>query len=185
MQLPPCPPNLEMEILLYPDPRLTAKNLLLGSWSPEAHVQVEEMRKLLENVPGAGLAAPQVGWNVRLFIAYLRDEESGEEVEQVIFDPEISRLGELVSMEEGCLSFPKIRAKILRYDRVRLVGKTPQGPIDRVLTGFYAQVVQHEMDHLDGLLFIEKMSPIYRSSWASEIKRMEESFEKRLRGKAQ
>lgn len=169
-----------MEILYYPDPRLTQTNKLLGVWSPDAAAKVEEMRKLLAEVGGAGLAAPQVGWNVRLFILSMAGGE-GETSERIVFDPTLTLIGDKIPMEEGCLSFPKMSATIERYERVRLIGKTSEGELDEVLIGFEAQAAQHEMDHLDGVLYIERMTPADRKKNAHVIRELEKRYRNRPR----
>lgn len=171
-----------MQILRYPDPRLTLPNKPLGSWSAEVQKNVEEMFKVMANLNGVGLAAPQVGWNVRLFIMVIADSKSGETRETVVFDPTLEILGNLEAMDEGCLSFPGLSARIVRWDRVRLKGMTPDGSIDEVLFGLSAQAAQHEMDHLDGILYIEKMTPADRKRWDPAIRKMEEDWKKRKKG---
>lgn len=168
-----------MRILHYPDPRLTAKNASLSGWTEEAAAKVEEMRTVLAKVDGVGLAAPQVGWNVKLFIIELFDKENGEQIERVIFNPAIKHMGSLVPMKEGCLSFPGVWATIKRYERVELIGTTPEGPIDEVLTGFSAQAAQHEMDHLDGILFIERMTAADQKFHEKYLRDAEESWGQR------
>lgn len=168
-----------MQILHYPDPRLTAKNLPLELWTEETASKVEEMRKVLGRVDGVGLAAPQVGWNVKLFILELFDKEKGEQIEGVIFNPAIKHMGSLVPMKEGCLSFPGMWATIKRYERVELLGMTPEGPIDEVLTGFLAQAAQHEMDHLDGILFTERMTAADRKLHEKYLEEAELAWERR------
>jgi peptide deformylase len=170
-----------MEIVYYPDPRLTAPNSMLGAWSENSSKKVEEMRSLVTRVGGAGLAAPQVGWNVRLFILSIAGNQ-GETRERVVFDPQITLLGERALMPEGCLSFPNVYGHIERSVRVRLVGETPEGRIDEVLSGFEAQAAQHEMDHLEGILFIEKMTPAERRQNAPFIRELEENW-RRSEGK--
>lgn len=167
-----------MEILHYPDPRLTAVNKPLGAWTQEAKEKVEEMRLLLSKTNGAGLAAPQVGWNVQLFILSIAGKE-GETQERVVFDPSMTPLGSKEPMEEGCLSFPHMWATLQRHERVSLTGQTPEGPIDEVLTGFEAQAVQHEMDHLSGMLYIERMTPADRQRNAPIIRQLEEDWKRR------
>lgn len=165
-------------ILKYPDPLLLAWNAPLKTWTPEAAAKVEEMWKAMAQVDGVGLAAPQIGWNVRLFIIAIPDRESGETIEKVVFDPKADLSGDRVTVDEGCLSFPGMRARIKRWTRARLQGMTPEGPLDEVLEGFPAQAVQHEIDHLDGILFIERMTPADRISNAWILKDLERRFKK-------
>jgi len=164
-----------MEILSYPDPKLRARNEALGKWSAETEEKVRRMREILSRVRGAGLAAPQVGWNVRLFILQAAGG-AAETRERVIWNPVMTPLGNFRLMNEGCLSFAGIFANIPRVDRVRLTGETPDGPIDEILIGFEAHAVQHEMDHLEGVLFIDKMSPAERKLNDPMIKQLEERW---------
>src|SRR5262245_16666107 len=132
-----------MEILRYPDPRLIAKNAAIGSWTPEVASRVEEMFQSMDKAHGVGLAAPQIGWNVKLFIMAIENKVLGETETTIVFDPRIELLGDEVLMAEGCLSFPQIYGQVMRKTRVRLIGNTPIGTIDQVMTGLPAQAVQH------------------------------------------
>ncbi len=165
-----------MKILRYPDPRLTAKNEPLGVWTEEAAKKVEVMHHLMAADDGVGLAAPQVGWNVRLFVMMLPDNDLGEMATRVIFDPTLEFEGSIVHLREGCLSFPGMWATIERCDRVRLIGKTPEGKFDQVLIGMSAHAAQHEMDHLNGLLYIDRMTPADRRRNEAVIRALEEGF---------
>lgn len=158
-----------MQLLFYPNDALTARNKPLEAYTPTVAAHVREMFGIMGHAEGAGLAAPQVGWNVRLFIMGAAGPYDREAVERVVWNPSIETSGDLVPMEEGCLSFPYISGKVARWTRTRLIGQTPDGPIDEVFTGFAAQAIQHEMDHLDGLLFIEKMSPADRRRIAPQL----------------
>lgn len=153
---------LPMELVIYPSDRLVSKNQVIKAYSADVAEQVAEMWKVMAKADGIGLAAPQVGWNVRLFILGVPGPNDGEVIHRVVWNPEIENSGDRVSMREGCLSFPKIFADIVRWTRTHLVGQTPEGKIDEVFTGLAAQAVQHEMDHLDGVLFIERMTPADR-----------------------
>jgi len=152
----------EMELVLYPSNHLVMKNERVDGWTPEVAERVDRMWKVMERTDGIGLAAPQVGWNVRLFILGVPGPNDGDVVHRVVWNPEVETSGDLVPMHEGCLSFPGIRADIPRWTRTRLLGMTREGPIDEVFVGLAAQAVQHEMDHIEGLLFIEKMTPADR-----------------------
>lgn len=147
-----------MELLIYPNDRLVAKNQPISAYTPEVAENVAEMFKIMAAADGIGLAAPQAGWNVRLFILGVPGPKDGEVTHRVVWNPEIETFGDRVSMREGCLSFPKIHGNILRWTRTRLVGHTPEGRIDEVFTDLAAQAIQHEMDHIEGILFIERMT---------------------------
>lgn len=166
-----------LRILSYPDPALRAPNLPLA-WNDEAKAKVEEMYKLLGEAEGLGLAAPQVAWNVRLFIMDVPDRKTGDTASRVVFNPSVIPMEPLVPMEEGCLSLPRIYVKVPRSPRVRLVGETPEGTIDEILTDLDAQAAQHEMDHLNGILLVDKMSAADRMKWKSVLEALEKEFSK-------
>lgn len=151
-----------MEIVLYPSDVLVAKNKPFGKYTSEDAARVVEMLKLMYQTGGVGLAAPQVGWNVRLFTLGVSAANDPEPKHRVIWNPEVEVSGEQKPMIEGCLSFPRISATIVRWNRVRLKAQTPEGPMDEIFVGLGAQAIQHEMDHLEGILFIEKMTPADR-----------------------
>lgn len=150
---------------------------MLGSWSPEISQKVDQMKAVLLRSRGVGLAAPQIGWNVRLFILSM-PQKDGVKKERVIFDPVMEPAGGTKLMDEGCLSFPMMFGSIMRYDRVRIMGMTPDGPIDELVADLEAQAVQHEMDHLNGILYIEKMTPADRKRNAVMIRELEENWRK-------
>lgn len=157
-----------MEILKYPDPRLTAPNASIQVFGPEERAKVAEMFHLMSVGGGVGLAAPQVGWNVRLFILQLPEnppEQGGVSrmMSFVFINPSLELLGERVRLPEGCLSFPRIYADVERSARVRLVADTPGGKVDVTASDFPAQAIQHEFDHLEGVLFIDRMDAAERA----------------------
>lgn len=150
---------MSRQLVQYPSDLLIAHNRPIESYTLEVAARVKEMFAVLRKVEGSSLAAPQVGWSARLFIIGVPGPNDGEAVERVVWNPTIETSGELAVMPEGCLSFPNVTGKVARWTRARLRGMTPEGPLDEVFYGMAAQTVQHEMDHLEGSLFIEKMSP--------------------------
>jgi len=166
--------KIPMELAVYPSDYLVSKNKKIEKYTPEVAAKVAEMWAVMEATDGVGLAAPQVGWNVQLFIMGIPDV-SGETVRRVVWNPTIETFGDQVPMMEGCLSFPGIRAQIKRWTHARLVGQTVDGQVDEVLAGLAAQAAQHEMDHLDGLLFIERMSPADRQRNEAAIRALAEN----------
>lgn len=131
--------------------------------APEVARLILDMAETLEDAGGVGLAAPQVYTKLRLFI-YLVPEsrlDGGSAVPlTAVINPVITPLDEEMELGwEGCLSIPGLRAAVPRYKRVRLTGFDPVGaPIDRNVSGFHARVVQHEHDHLNGVLYPMRMS---------------------------
>jgi peptide deformylase len=105
-------------------------------------------------------------------------QKDGAKKERVIFDPVMEAIGATKLMDEGCLSFPMMFGSIPRHEQVRIMGMTPEGPIDEVVTDLEAQAVQHEMDHLNGILYIEKMTPADSKRNAFILRQMEENWRK-------
>ena len=150
--------RLPMSILTYPNTLLVAQNRKLDAYTDEVADKVRQMFLLMYKHGGVGLAAPQVGWNVQLFILNLSAKPELKSQEQVIWNPTMTTNGRLEGCLEGCLSFPKMTATIERSTVCRIIGRSPAGLIDKEFSGFGAQAVQHEMDHLDGILFHERMN---------------------------
>jgi len=150
----------ELNLVLFPSDLLVSKNMPLKEYAPETDTKVRRMFDLLYRTPnGVGLAAPQVGWNVQLFVLNLSGKPEMKGDELVFWNPTIVRTdGPFVYMKEGCLSFPGITGRVKRHTEVELSAQTPSGPVSMTFEGLGAQAVQHEMDHLGGVLFIEKMS---------------------------
>lgn len=149
---------MRKRILEYPDPVLRLPCIDLEKWDDDVANKVRKMFKVMYRTGvGVGLAAPQVGWSTRLFIMNPDTNTKKPEAQRVFFNPVISPFGSEVPIDEGCLSVPGFRHKIRRFESVRLVAETPKGKIEEVFTGFPAQIVQHEMDHLNGRLFIDRL----------------------------
>ncbi len=124
-------------------------------FGPELQKLVERMTVIMREAHGLGLAAPQVGVSTRLII-YLADEEL-----KVLVNPKIiSMKGEQLDPPEGCLSIPGLQGRVRRAMEVRVKGFDQRGkPISRRATDLEARVIQHEIDHLDGVLFIDRADP--------------------------
>lgn len=147
-------PTKIKRILLDPDPRLRLPNMDVTETWDELEPWVRLMFKAMYRPGnGVGLAAPQMGWNVRLFVMNPDDKHFRPQEQRVFWNPEIlQEFGEQVLKKEGCLSLPGVFGHILRWPALRLRAMTPAGPIDEVFQGFPAQIIQHEMGHLDGKL---------------------------------
>jgi len=127
--------------------------------TPELHALIRDMHDTMEAMDGAGIAAPQIGVSLRVVIFGVGKNPRYPDAEQVpytvLINPVITFLDD--DMEdgwEGCLSVPGMRGIVPRYSRVHYAGFDPYGQhIDRIASGFHARVVQHECDHLDGILY--------------------------------
>jgi len=127
--------------------------------TPELHALLADMRDTMAHLDGAGLAAPQIGVDLRVVIfgceANPRYPEAAPVPNTVLINPELMPLDAAEEEGwEGCLSVPGLRGLVPRFKRLRYVGRDERGGrIDRIVEGFHARVVQHECDHLDGILY--------------------------------
>lgn len=162
-----------LDIVTYPDPRLKEVCRPVEAVTDEIRRLAADMLETMYKAPGVGLAAPQVGRNIRLLVMdpSARDEEKRP---RVLVNPVLTLSGEeVVSDQEGCLSVPmNYRADVRRMSRAHLRAQDLDGhAIDEDLEGFDAIVAQHECDHLDGVLFIDKISRLRRSLYESKVKK--------------
>lgn len=129
---------------------------------------IANMWETMYHAQGVGLAAPQVGFSIRLFvidtIQMMEENKKGEGIKQVFINAEkVEENGEPWSYEEGCLSIPDIRGDVDRPPHIRLRYFDEQfQEHEQLFTGLNARVIQHEYDHIDGILFIERLKPIKR-----------------------
>ncbi len=152
-------------ILKMGDPRLLREaQPVMAFDTPELHQLLADMHETMAHANGAGLAAPQIG--VDLQVVIFGSESSNPRYPErplvpptVLINPVIMPLGDVKEDDwEGCLSVPGLRGRVPRWQRVHYQGFDPQGaPIDRRVDGFHARVVQHECDHLLGVLYPMRM----------------------------
>ncbi len=129
----------------------------------------------LERSRGVGLAAPQVGVPLRLIVLSI-PQEDGTRWKAVVVNPEIVRRSGAVRSEEGCLSVPGVWEEISRAEAVELKGLDLDGKEIRVKgEGILARAVQHELDHLDGILIVDRIGPLKRHVLKKHLKKLEES----------
>ncbi len=149
--------------------------------APEIRRLIADMIATMDDAGGAGLAAPQVHVRLRLFVFRVAAERSsGAEDDQpmpvsVVINPTVTPLGEEQRLRwEGCLSIPGLRAAVPRYARVRYAGIDEEGrAFTREAGGFHAGVVQHENDHLDGILYPMRMTDFSLFGFTEELARAE------------
>ncbi|MDX1410460.1 MAG: peptide deformylase, partial [Saprospiraceae bacterium] len=164
------------EVLRMGDPRLLR---ISAPWGPSRDEQfanlVNDMFDTMAALDGAGLAAPQIGVMKRVVIFEVADNprypEAASVPRTILVDPEIEPLtDEMEAGWEGCLSVPGMRGLVQRYTRVRYRGHDENGKaIDREVTGFHARVVQHEVDHLDGVLYPMRIQDLRNFGFEKEL----------------
>lgn len=162
-----------MQIIQYPHPTLRHKSKPLRRVDDELRGIVREMFKLMYEARGVGLAANQVDLPLRLFVVNLKaDPAEGEEL--VFINPVISNPKGLDESEEGCLSLPGLYGQVRRPKQVRINAYTIDGQeISADATGLFARVVQHEYDHLDGVLFTDRLTETGRLAVRSALDEFE------------
>lgn len=149
---------IEYPLTLYPDPLLRKEAEPVREFGAELERFVEALFATMAKEQGVGLAAPQVGRRIRVLVL----NATGEPQDALaLVNPEIvERSGPETVFEEGCLSFPGIFAEVRRPDRCRVRAFDVKGnPIEAEYEGFQSRVVQHEYDHLEGVLLVDRMSP--------------------------
>jgi peptide deformylase len=165
-----------LQIVTYPHPTLRHKSQPIKRVDANLRKMVSQMFELMYEARGVGLAANQVDLPFRLFVANLQsDPEEGEEL--VFINPVISRPKGLEEKEEGCLSLPELYGPVKRPETVQVTAYTLRGEeIEAKLSGFAARVVQHETDHLDGVMFIDRLSETEAMAARESIEEFELSF---------
>ena len=147
--------------------------------APAMQALVADMAETLEDAGGVGLAAPQVHVGLRLFIYKVPASRAGDGADEVkltaVLNPVITPVGADMSMGwEGCLSIPGLRAAVPRFDRVHISAlDAAGGKIEKEVSGFEARVIQHEADHLDGILYTMRMSDFRYFGFTEETLRFE------------
>jgi peptide deformylase len=168
-----------MKIVQYPHPALRHETRPLTSIDNEVRKHAAEMLELMYAAHGVGLATNQVFLPYQMFVMNKTAEAEQKEHERVFINPVIVERKGSIEGEEGCLSFPKFFQKVRRAKMVRVQAFNLQGePVDEVFEDMPSRVCQHEIDHLHGELFIDKMGAIAKLSSRSTLKEFEREFRK-------
>jgi len=173
---PPAPPRPapdSIELVVYPKPVLKTVAKEVQKFDDWLIAIVERMKDLMVLHKGVGLAAPQVGLSLRIFLASPtgKREDARAYVNPTLADEHGSEEG-----EEGCLSLPDIHVKVPRFKTVRIEALDEHGkPFSEALADYHARIVQHENDHLDGILLLDRMSPMAKLANRKKIKDMEDA----------
>lgn len=171
-------------IVDFPDPVLRRKASPVASVTDEVRAVAARMIELMFEAEGIGLAAPQVGLSWRMFVAHVPategrstkdDPPSATAKPTVYINPVLSApLGELLPYEEGCLSLPDIRGDVRRPEHITISALDLDGkPFSSTSVGLLARCWQHEVDHLDGVLIIDRMTQLSRLKNRSAVRQLE------------
>lgn len=169
-----------LKIIEYPDPILRAKNKRIGTFDNNLKKLVDGMFDIMYKTDGIGLSAPQVGMNVQLMV-FNAAGERGEGEEIVLVNPRVSRYSRrIIPYEEGCLSFPMIYGDVERPDSVKVDAQDINGARFEIsLSALPARVFQHEFDHLQGVLFFDKMTDEVLDTIREDLVALEKKYEDR------
>ncbi|KAM1009396.1 hypothetical protein ACFX13_045704 [Malus domestica] len=172
--------EIPLKIVEYPDPILRAKNKRIDSFDDNLKNLVDEMFDVMYKTDGIGLSAPQVGINVQLMV-FNPVGERGEGEEIVLVNPRVTRYSQKTRpFNEGCLSFPGIYADVVRPETVKIDARDIKGARFTVsLSGLPARVFQHEFDHLQGVLFFDRMSEGVLETICAQLQALEKKYEDR------
>jgi peptide deformylase len=173
-----------LKLIPYPHPTLRHRSKPIVRVDQELKDLVEEMFDIMYEFRGVGLAANQVNLPIRLFVANpTGDKEEGPEL--VFINPVITKAKGSSEAEEGCLSLPGVNANVKRNKSLNINAYSIDGTeINTEVDGFLARIIQHEIDHLDGVLFIDRLADEIRRPIADQIKTFEINYEDRLKSGA-
>ena len=174
--------ELRYELTLYPSPLLRRPCPPVEDFGSELAEILEGMYERMHASKGVGLAAPQVGIRQRILVL----SATGEKADQIaLINPTIvDKFGELTVAEEGCLSFPDIYAEVSRPEKCTVKAFTPEGKeFERTFEGFESRIVQHEYDHLEGVLLVDRMSGADKQRNKAALQDLVDSYKRALAAK--
>jgi peptide deformylase len=161
-----------LPIIVAPDPRLKVKCGNVKEVTDDVRQFMDDMLETMYDAPGIGLAAPQVGVTTRIIVVDVSKNQNGNQPYKMINPEIIWRSDQVVDYEEGCLSLPDQYAQVKRPDEIHLQYIDPDGAEQHLETsGILATCIQHEIDHLDGKLFVDHISKIRRDLIIRKLKK--------------
>lgn len=171
-----------MRIIHYPHPTLRHKSKPLRRVDVELQRMIRKMFELMYEAKGIGLAANQVDLPYRLFVLNLQSDPTKPEEERVFINPVISNRKGTATAEEGCLSLPGLYGEVTRPERVTITAYNLKGEeITEDVEGLFARAVQHEVDHLDGVLFTDRLPETGQMEIRETLEEFEDAFISRRR----
>jgi peptide deformylase len=150
----------DLQIILYPHPKLKRMSQPVDVFDQDLAALAQRMLELMKGARGVGLAAPQLGLNIRLFVVNATGQPGDD---RVYVNPTLTDASGHEEGEEGCLSIPGLNVRIDRSKSIRIGAQDASGrAIDELATGHVARIWQHEFDHLNGTLLTDRMGPVAR-----------------------
>ncbi|MCA9646747.1 MAG: peptide deformylase [Polyangiaceae bacterium] len=163
------------EILEFPDPRLREVGQPVTVFDDDLRQLVEDMAETMYDAPGVGLAATQIGVAIRLFVIDIAGEDEPSDL-KVFINPELLELDGTQVWEEGCLSFPGATEEVKRAEVVRVRAQDEFGEtFELEADGLMAVAIQHENDHLDGVLMIDKLNAIKKRLFSRKLNKAKQA----------
>ena len=160
------------EILIYPDSRLRKKSKPVKSFDKKLYTLLDDMAETMYDAPGVGLAAPQVGENIRVIVVDINIQEEQEKDLKELINPKIVESKGTQISEEGCLSVPGFMGNIKRKEDIVVEALDRNGEeVVIEASDLLSRVLQHEIDHLDGVLFFDRMSKLKRQLFKRKVEK--------------
>lgn len=159
------------KIFQYPEPVLRAQTKKVTEFDEELHTLVEDMAETMYDAPGIGLAAPQIGESLKLIVVDTSIDPENRQY-MALINPEIIEHEGNQLDEEGCLSVPELTSKVKRFKKITVKYQDLEGQETSLTTeDRFAVVLQHEIDHINGILFIDHLSSLKRNLYKKKVKK--------------
>ena len=163
-----------LQIIHWPDPRLKKASVPVVRFDDRLRFLACRMLELMREAKGVGLAAAQVGHNVRLFVMNPTGQPQDD---RIYVNPTLTDGDGEEEVEEGCLSLPGIYIPVPRFKTLRILAQDVEGnPIDQVESGYLARIWQHELDHLNGTLLTDRMGAVAKLTNRKKLKELDEEY---------
>ena len=160
------------KIYLYPEPVLRKETTIITAFDSNLKTLAEDMAETMYDAPGIGLAAPQIGESVKLIVVDISKERGEDRRYMAMVNPEIIEQEGHQLDEEGCLSIPELTAMVKRFQKITVSYQDLEGNTKEMTTeDRFAVVLQHEIDHLNGILFIDHLSSLKRNLYKKKVKK--------------
>jgi peptide deformylase len=169
-----------MQVLIYPDPVLRRGGQPITTFDADLRELSERMFEAMYEEGGVGLAAPQVGIEQKLLVLNPSGDKKDRSGERVLCNPRVVRKKQREYGEEGCLSFPGIQAEVERWIGITVVYQDLDG-VEQELRcdGWLARIVQHEIDHLEGVFFVDRLTPTEKMRVKARLLELEQEYRAR------